>query len=93
MNRFTVMLTHTHRDIMDDKEKIEEALELIKDLCWKMNSNEMLEERRLRVHALNKWEPRYPNLPSKREILVKLNEILDPEDTKNFKQFGSHRPG
>ena len=76
-----------------DKEKIEEALELIKDLCYKMNSNEMLEERRLRVHALNKWEPRYPNLPSKREILVKLNEILDPEDTKNFKQFGSHRPG
>ena len=93
MNRFTVMLTHTHRDIMDDKEKIEEALELIKDLCWKMNSNEMLEERRLRVHALNKWEPRYPNLPSKREILVKLNEILDPEDTKNFKEFGSHTPG
>ena len=76
-----------------DKEKIEEALELIKDLCWKMNSNEMLEERRLRVHALNPWEPRYPNLPSEREILVKLNEILDPEDTKNFKQFGSHRPG
>ena len=28
MNRFTVMLTHTHRDIMDDKEKIEED-----DLC------------------------------------------------------------
>ena len=78
---------------MDDKEKIEEALELIKDLCYKMNSNEMLEERRLRVHALNKWSPLYPNLPSKRQTLVKLNEILDPEDTKNFKQFGSHRPG
>ena len=78
---------------MDDKEKIEEALELIKDLCYKMNSNEMLEERRLRVHALNKWSPHYPNLPSKRQTLVKLNEILDPEDTKNFKQFGSHRPG
>ena len=26
MNRFTVMLTHTHRDIMDDKEKIDKAL-------------------------------------------------------------------
>ena len=78
---------------LTDKEKIEEALELIKDLCYKINSNEMLEERRLRVHALNPWEPRYPNLPSEREILVKLNEILDPEDTKNFKQFGSHRPG
>ena len=78
---------------LTDKEKIEEALELIKDLCYKMNSNEMLEERRLRVHALNKWEPRYPNLPSKREILVKLNEILDPEDTKNFKRYGEHGPG
>ena len=78
---------------MDDKEKIEEALELIKDLCWKMNSNEMLEERRLRVHALNPWEPRYPNLPSEREILVKLNEILDPEDKKEFKRYGSHGPG
>ena len=78
---------------MDDKEKIEEALELIKDLCYKMNSNEMLEERRLRVHALNPWEPRYPNLPSEREILVKLNEILDPEDKKEFKRYGSHGPG
>ena len=26
MNRFTVMLTHTHRDIMNDKEKIDKAL-------------------------------------------------------------------
>ena len=26
MNRFTVMLTHTHRDIMDDKEKVRKAL-------------------------------------------------------------------
>ena len=76
-----------------DKEKIEEALELIKDLCYKINSNEMLEERRLRVHALNPWEPRYPNLPSEREILVKLNEILDPEDKKEFKRYGSHGPG
>ena len=78
---------------LTDEEKIEEALELIKDLCWKMNSNEMLEERRLRVHALNPWEPRYPNLPSEREILVKLNEILDPEDKKEFKRYGSHGPG
>ena len=30
MNRFTVGQTHTHRDIMDDKEKIEEALRLTK---------------------------------------------------------------
>ena len=29
MNRFTVMLTHTHRDIMDDKEKIDKALSRI----------------------------------------------------------------
>ena len=76
-----------------DKEKIEEALEFIKNLCYKINSNEMLEERRLRVHALNQWEPRYPNLPSEREILVKLNEILDPEDKKEFKRYGSHGPG
>ena len=53
----------------------------------------MLEERRLRVHALNPWEPYYPNLPSEREILVKLNEILDPEDKKEFKRYGSHGPG
>ena len=78
---------------MDDKEKIEEALELIKDLCYKMNSNEMLEERRLRVHALNKWSPRYPNLPSIRQTLVKLNGILDPEDAYDLKKFGSHTPG
>ena len=78
---------------MNDKEKIEEALEFIKNLCYKINSNEMLEERRLRVHALNQWEPRYPNLPSEREILVKLNEILDPEDKKEFKRYGSHEPG
>ena len=78
---------------LTDKEKIEEALELIKDLCYKMNSNEMLEERRLRVHALDQWEPLYPNLPSEREILVKLNEILDPEDKKEFKRYGSHGPG
>ena len=80
-------------DIMNDKEKIEKALELIKSECYKMNSNEMLEERRLRVHALNKWSPRYPNLPSKRQTLVKLNEILDPEDAYDLKKFGSHRPG
>ena len=78
---------------MNDKEKIEESLEFIKNLCYKINSNEMLEERRLRVHALNQWEPRYPNLPSEREILVKLNEILDPEDKKEFKRYGSHGPG
>ena len=78
---------------MNDKEKIEEALEFIKNLCYKINSNEMLEERRLRVHALNPWEPYYPNLPSEREILVKLNEILDPEDKKEFKRYGSHEPG
>ena len=78
---------------MNDKEKIEEALEFIKNLCYKINSNEMLEERRLRVHALNQWEPQYPNLPSEREILVKLNEILDPEDKKEFKRYGSHEPG
>ena len=76
-----------------DKKKIEEALEFIKNLCYKKNSNERLEERRLRVHALNQWEPRYPNLPSEREILVKLNEILDPEDKKEFKRYGSHEPG
>ena len=32
MNRFTVMLTHTHRDIMDDKEKLKQALDLIDEL-------------------------------------------------------------
>ena len=32
MNRFTVGQTHTHRDIMDDKEKIKEARRQIHEL-------------------------------------------------------------
>ena len=37
MNRFTVMLTHTHRDIMDDKEKIEKALDHINHFLAEMD--------------------------------------------------------
>ena len=51
MNRFTVRQTHTHRDIMDDKEKTKEALELLNKLIennekkgseWRRSENSLI---------------------------------------------------
>ena len=70
MNRFTVMLTHTHRDIMDDKEKIDKALESI---------NKMIAENEEEAIGWRKAELFTKSIiySKQNEELEKIKEILE----------------